>query len=242
MPSLFDSSGAFETCRVENGKVLQLEEHLHRLKASLKTLGVSGWNEKRIRLELGRSARGMETGSVRLAVQRDGDLLIHRQAGRAYPATLFQRGVSVRTVASRWPASETGLGQVKASERLSGVLARAEAGDCFEVLRIGRHGFLTEGTVSNLFLVKNGALFTPPGWLGVLEGVTRHQVLETARRFQIPVQAVPVTRHDLFNAEEAFLTNVLMGILPVREVDGRRIGSKTPGPLTCRLKRALWTR
>lgn len=241
VPAEFDASGAFETCRVEKGKVLQLEEHLRRLKASLKTLGVSGWNEKEIRSELLRAARGTPVGAVRVTVQRRGSprILIHRHAGVPYSVRQIHRGITVRTVPARWPAAETGLAQVKTSERLGSVLARAEGDGCTEVLRFGRHGYLTEGTVSNLFLVKGGTLMTPPGWLGVLEGVTRHRVLEGARCLRIPVETVPVTRHDLFNAGEAFFTNVLVGILPIREVDGRRIGSRIPGPVTRRLMRAL---
>lgn len=241
VPAEFDASGAFETCRVKAGRVLRLGDHLERLRASLKTLGVAEWDEREVRSKLETAARGMRIGTVRAAVRREGTprLVIHRYAGVPYSAGQARRGVSVRTVASRWPASETGVAQVKSSERLGSVLARMEVEECAEVLRIGRHGYLTEGTVSNLFLVREGALFTPPGWLGVLEGVTRHRVLEAARRLRLPVRIEPVTRHDLFNAEEAFLTNVLMEILPVREVDGRRIGTRVPGPVTRRLKRVL---
>lgn len=244
MKYLFDSDGAFETCRVEKGSVVRLEEHVGRLRASLKTLGVTDWDEREVRSRLAQAAVGLKRGTVRIAVQRRGDprVMIHRHAGIPYPPSLSRRGIAVRTVAVRWPGSETGWAQVKSSERLSGVLARAEAADCMEVLRIGRHGFLTEGTVSNLFLVREGVLTTPPGWLGVLEGVTRQRVVSAARRLRIPVQTVPVTRHDLFNAEEAFLTNVLMEILPIREADGRRIGEKVPGTVTRRLMKALAAR
>ena len=254
-PLWLETDGAFETCRVKTGRVVRLDDHLERLRASLKTLGIGDWNEQAVRSELAKAARGIRAGYVRAAVRRGAwcgfllpqpvrregapRLLIHRHAGVPYPAGQIRRGVSIRTVASRWPASETGWAQVKSSDRLGSVLARAEAGECAEALRIGRHGFLTEGTVSNLFLVRSGTLVTPPGWLGVLEGVTRHRVLEAARRLRLSAQIEPVTRHDLFNAEEAFLTNVLMEILPIREVDGRRIGTRVPGSVTRRLMRAV---
>ncbi|MBI3312004.1 MAG: aminotransferase class IV family protein [Candidatus Omnitrophica bacterium] len=238
--SWFDD-GAFETCRVEKGKILRLSEHMKRLRSSLKTLGIVDWDEKEVRTRLLREARDLSAGYVRVAVRREGRprVLVHRREGLPYSTAQHRRGVRIRTAASRWPISETGLGQVKSSERLSSVLARMEVAAGAEVLRIGRHGFLTEGTVSNLFLVRQGVLTTPPGWLGVLEGVTRHRVLAAARRLKIPVQQVPVTRHDLFNAEEAFLTNVLMDVLPIREVDGRRIGSRVPGTMTRRLQKAV---
>ena len=104
---------------------------------------------------------------------------------------------------------------------------------------MGPHGYVTEGTVSNLFFIQGKELVTAPAWAGILEGVTRSRVIRAARRMGVAVKEVPFTRHDLFNAEEAFLTNVLMGILPVRQVDGRRIGEKTPGPVTRKLMRAL---
>ena len=237
----FDASGCFETFRFKRGRARRLEEHLRRLGASVKTLGLAGWDGRAARAEAVKAARGLEDGYIRIAVRRSGfpRLLVHRHAGRPYPAGWELRGIAVRTVPSRWPAGETAVAQAKVSERLSGVLARLEAPESPEVLRIGPHGYLTEGTVSNLFIVRYGRLVTPPAWLGVLEGVTRARVIGEARKLRIPVEEVPFTRHELFNAEEAFLTNVLMPVLPVREADGRRIGTETPGPLTRRLMRAI---
>ncbi len=240
LPRPFDASGAFETCRVSRGKVLFLEEHLHRLSESLKTLGVSGWNRERSRRRLREAASGVRQGYVRIAVGREqGTVVVHRKEGLPYPPRLRREGIRLTTVPTRWPQGEAAPAQAKSSERLSGVLARLEGGQAAEVLRIGPHGYLTEGTASNLFMVREGALCTPPRWLGVLEGVTRWRVLEAAGRLKIPTREIPFSRHDLFNAEEAFLTNVLMGILPIREVDGRRIGSRLPGRITRRLMGAL---
>ena len=237
----FDASGCFETLRVERGRALRLAEHMSRLEASSKTLGLPAWDGRAARAQAEMAARGIVEGYIRVAVRRSGSprLLVHRHEGRPYPAEWVRSGIAVRTVPSRWPAGETGIAQAKVSERVTGVLARAEAPDSPEVLRIGRHGYLTEGTVSNLFLVRGGTLATPPAWLGVLEGVTRARVIAEARKIRVLVEEVPLTRHDLFNAEEAFLTNVLMPVLPVREADGRKIGTGTPGPLTRRLMRAV---
>ncbi len=240
-PDLFDASGAFETCRVSGGRVLFLEEHLQRLRASLQTLGFSLSRENETRAALARAARGMKQGSVRIAVRRCGKprLIVHRRPGISYADGLRSTGVVLTTVPTRWPAGDRMPAQAKGSERLSGILARLEAPDPVDLLRLGPDGTLTEGTVSNLFFVKRGILYTPPTWAGVLEGVTRHRVLEAARDLGIPGQEIPVSRHELFNAEEAFLTNVLMGILPIRSVDGRRIGTRVPGPVTRRLTQAI---
>ena len=241
VPESFDASGVFETCRVEKGKVLHLEEHLDRLRSSLKTLGISPCPEQGARDLLKESARGMLDGYVRIAIRRTGTprMIIHRCPRLPYSKEQIRRGISVTTVPSRMAPVEAVQGRVKSSERLSGILARTEAPESLEVLRIGPQGYLTEGTISNIFLVKGNTLMTPPAWLGVLEGVTRAHVIEAAKRLKIPVQEVPVTRHDLFNADEAFLTNVLMGILPIRQADGRRIGAAIPGPITHRLMQAI---
>jgi len=241
VPSQFDASGAFETCRVRRGRVLRLEEHLRRLRASLKTVGIFSWDEALARRELARAARGLKEGHVRIAVRRTGEprILIHAHPGIPYSSRQRRQGVPLRTVPTRWPAGETAWAQAKTSERLSGVLARMEAPGVPEVLRLGPGGDVTEGTVSNLFFVREGALVTAPPWLGVLEGVTRARVIRAAKGLKIPVREVPFSRHDLFNAEEAFLTNVLMGILPVRELDGRRIGGRVPGPVTRKLTKRM---
>ena len=241
VPEAFDASGAFETCRVEKGKVLHLEEHLNRLQGSLRTLGFSHWQEREARRSLAEAARGVEDGYVRIAIRRRGEprMVVHRYAGVPYSKEQIRRGVSVTTVPTRMAPVEAVQSRVKSSERLSSVLARAEAPGVVEVLRIGPHGYLAEGTISNLFLVKANCLVTPPAWLGVLEGVTRTQVIEAAKRLKISVREMPVTRHDLFNADEAFLTNVLMRILPIRQADGRAIGAAIPGPVTRQLMRAI---
>jgi len=218
-----------------------LEEHLDRLRASLKTVGIQGWNETDGRRQLAGAARGVKEGYVRIAIRRWGQprVVMHRHPGAPYPRRQLLRGVAVRTVPTRWPAGESGWAQAKLSERLPAILGRTEAPEAAEVLRLGPHGYLTEGTVSNLFFVADGRLVTAPHALGVLEGVTRAHVIRAARRLKIPVLETPFTRHELFNAGEAFLTNVLMGILPVREVDGRRIGRRAPGAITRRLMIAL---
>ena len=205
----------------------------------MKTVGIFSWDKEAARREMVRSARGLKEGSVRIAVRRDGNFLVHRSPTLPYSARQMREGISVRTVPSRWPAGESGWAQAKTSERLAGVLAKWESPGAPEALRIGRHGYVTEGTVSNLFFVRDGKLTTAPAWLGVLEGVTRRRVIRAAGKLRVPVREVPFNRNDLFNAEEAFLTNVLMEVLPVCEVDGRRIGSGRPGPVTRRLMKVL---
>ncbi len=241
VPELFDSSGCFETIRVENGRPVNLREHIQRINESLHALAVDFYGQDNLAAEIRREARRIGSGYVRVTVNRYGErrTVLHASARTRYTPALQKWGVRLRTVPTRWPSGETARSLSKHSERLSSILARCEGGEAFDVLRLGSHGLLTEGTVSNFFFVKEGTLFTPPAWVGVLEGITRKKVLQAARRLKIPVKEVPVTRHDLFNADEAFLTNVLMRLLPIREVDGRRIGEIVPGPVTRRLMSKL---
>jgi branched-chain amino acid aminotransferase len=205
-------------------------------------LGVPLLEKEEITQELAKAARGIKEGFLRVAVKREGTprLIFHRHLrGTPYRKEFLRRGISVVTAATRQPFGEALPAQTKHSQRLSSILARMEGENAPEVLRLGTHGYLTEGTVSNLFVVKKRKLLTSPAWLGALEGVTRDEVMRQARRLRIPVLEIPFTRHDLFNADEAFLTNVLMGIAPIREADGRKIGAKVPGPVTRKLMRVL---
>ncbi len=240
-PEPFDAYSCFETCRVKAGVVLHLSDHFKRLQTSIKTLDLTPLEEGSTLRDLRQAAREVGNGFVRILVRREGEprFILHRHPGIPYSERQRMQGIALTTVPTRQPSVEAVPAQVKHSQRLSGILARLEGRNSPEVLRLGSHGYLTEGTVSNLFLVKDKTLITAPPWIGVLEGVTRHRVMEAARRGKIPVQEIPVTRHELFNAQEAFLTNVLMGIAPIAQVDGRQIGTQVPGPITRRLMRAL---
>lgn len=232
-------SGAFETCRVKEGRVRHLQEHLGRLSASLQTLGIFSWDRLEAKHALEAAARRLAQGYVRLNVRRDGRIVVHANPRIPYGKRRIWKGLSLTTVPTRWPPGKPETAQVKMSERLGSILGRFEGGEAEEVLRIGPHGYVTEGTVSNLFLVKEKTVVTPPRWVGVLEGVTRGELFRAAARLGIPFAERPMSRHDLFNADELFMTNVLMGIFPVRSLDGRQIGRQVPGPLTRRLMREL---
>ena len=241
IPEQFDASGCFETCGVRRGVILYAVEHRRRLAASLKTLGIPADSLAGAWAEATATAKTIRDGVIRIAIRRAKNpaWLIHSHEGISYSPEQLKNGVSVRTVSSRWPMGETAVAQAKISERLSSIFAKMEEPDAVEQIRIGPHGYLTEGTVSNLFLVLGDRLVTPPPWLGVLSGVTRARVIRAAKRFKIAVDEIPVTRHELYNAREVFLTNALMGALPVREADGRLIGKGVPGPVTRRLMKEM---
>jgi branched-chain amino acid aminotransferase len=235
--------GVFETLRVYNGKVFRLEEHLERLNESCRTAGNSistgkGTFKRRVKSEL--KIPGMRDASLRITVLRkkDGcgeiDFLVRPFKPR--PDSVYRQGVKVVTSVFRRNSPAAVEGRIKSDEFLGGVLARSEKDEgAFEVLWLNQAGYLAEGTVSNIFLVKDKILKTPPRHCGALGGITRQVALEIADEMCLSAQEVILTRHDLYNADEAFLTNTNIEIVPVCEVDGRVIGAGAPGYYTCRL-------
>jgi len=116
-------------------------------------------------------------------------------------------------------------------------MAKIEAvrAGCEEALMLNHKGEVAECTGDNIFIIKNGVLTTPPIDAGILEGVTRNVVLELAVKLGIPAKETPFTRHDVFVADECFLTGSGAELIPVVSIDKRTIGDGKPGPITKRL-------
>lgn len=157
------------------------------------------------------------------------------------PKAAYRRGIAVAVV----PARKFSVGsidpQAKYSARLGSVLAvqDAQLRGVEEALFMDALGGVTESTASNFGIVTRGEVLTPPCWLGLLAGITRDVLFELGWALRIPVRETPLTRHDLYNADEAFLTSTLKEILPVTRIDGRTIGTGRPGPVSRRLHRAF---
>jgi branched-chain amino acid aminotransferase len=236
--------------RSYGGRVFALGEHLRRLRESAAGLGIAlpepsarigAWVAACVR-----SARRSDA-FVRLVAARlrTGSgvalvLFVRRIAPRA-PA-LYARGVSVRTAATRRGPPRAWEGRVKSNQYAAAVAglfegAGSAAGD-FEVLFLNAGGFLAEGTISNVAVVKDGAVFTPGAWCGILLGITRQLVAEAADRIGVPFRETVLTRHDLYGADEVFLTTSVAEVVPVVRCDGRAVGGGKPGPVTRRLHAA----
>jgi branched-chain amino acid aminotransferase len=144
------------------------------------------------------------------------------------PGSAYARGIRVAVVPARsFPVSVIDP-QAKYSARLGSVLAIMDA--------------QVRGAEEALFgIVKHGAVLTPPCAQGLLAGITRDVLQEVVRRLRIPLQELPLTRHDLYNATEAFLSSTIKEVLPVAWIDGRRVGTGRPGPVTRRIGRAFGT-
>lgn len=242
------SNGCFETMRAYGGRIFRLEAHLDRLYASATFLGTRApANRARLTRQLLAALRrsGIKEAVVRVALiprpHADARPHVVIQPAQSPPAAAYRRGLRIAVV----PAKKFSVGsitpQAKYSARLGSVMAVADAQlrGVDEALFLDETGSVTESTASNLGIVKHGAIQTPPCWLGLLAGITRDALPELAAMLHLTCQEVPLTRHDLYNADEAFLTSTLKEVMPVTEIDGRRIGTGRPGPITQRLHRAF---
>ena len=232
------TTGIFESLRSYDGIIFRVEEHLDRFFESAKTLGLEiPESRSELKNRLAKSLRdsGRKDAFLRLTlVSREIFVLVTE---RTHPREIYERGVSLHTTAVKRNPSQAAFPEAKSTSCLNQVLGTLDPTPpgTYEILFLDSEGFLTEARIGNLFLIKKGQLLTPPPH-GLLNGVTRKFVIECARFGKIPVEETPLTRHELFNADEAFLTNTSWEILPIREVDGRRVDSGIPAPLTKKLQ------
>jgi len=255
--SVFDhgflyGDGAFEGIRSYDGSVFKLKEHLDRLFETMHTLLIQSPLDK----------KGMEKAVVdtlkenklkdayiRLIVTRgDGDLGLdpRKCRGKAnvviitdkitlYPQELYKKGMEIITVPTLRNHPEALNPQLKSLNYLNNILAKIEANNSgySEAIMMDISGYVAECTGDNIFILKNGVLSTPIQ--GRLKGITRDTVLELARKNGIETNEAWLTRHEIFVAEECFLTGTAAEIIPVVKVDGRAIGDGLPGKTTLKL-------
>ncbi len=253
--SVFDhgflyGDGVFEGIRVYEGNIFRLEEHISRLYESAKTIAleIPLTQAEMIRAVADTvAANEKKDAYIRLVVSRGpGDLGIDpAKCSRAtvviivatialYPEEIYQKGVNLVTASVRRIPMESLDPRVKSLNYLNNILAKLEAKNagCLEAVMLNHHGQVAECTADNIFLVKNGALKTPDLMQGALAGITRSAVLDLARERSIETQETVMALHDLYNADECFLTGTGAEIVPVVGIDGRRIGDGKPGAMT----------
>lgn len=250
--------GLFETMRAEGGRVPWLDRHLARLRAGAAVIGLLlPWDDQQLAEAITRTvvANDLERAVVRLSVSRGvpdrrgllpdararPTLVIHAQAFVAHPAQLYARGM--RAVTSRIVRNERSpLAGVKSLNCLDQVLARreADAAGADEALVSDTADRLVCASAANLFVVLEGTLLTAGLAAGALPGTTRATVIaELAPRLALRVTERAVAPAELARAEEAFLTSVLLGVMPLTALDGRPVGDGVPGPVTGALRAAL---
>jgi len=236
-PKVFPNvTTVFESMRTYEGHIFLLSEHLERLQRSANTIGLSlpATREELFGFVLDSFKTSQKKEAfLRLTVAADAVWLFVAPA-KTYPSDIYQKGVRVAFSAVRRNVSMSAFPEAKSSSYLNGVLARIENQEAHEILYLDAGGYAAEGLISNLFVVRDGALQTPFA-TGILNGLTRDFVIKLALSMGIPVHETRLTRHDIYNAEEAFLTYSSGELVPIREVDGRQIGTHCPGTMTSQL-------
>ena len=260
--SVFDhgllyGDGVFEGIRSYGGLVFKLKEHLKRLWESAHTLMLEiPMSEKEMEKAIVETLRRnqLKDAYIRVVVTRGvGDLgLDPAKCKRAtvfiitdkitlYPESLYRQGLEIITVPTVRNLPEAVNPSIKSLNYLNNILAKIEAKNsgCMEALMLNAQGYVAECTGDNIFMVKCQALLTPPTYLGALKGITRGAILEIAAAQKMTFEERLLTRHDLFNADEVFLTGTAAEVIPVVKIDGRKIGAGKPGPVTGRLLKAF---
>ncbi|MGM0651646.1 MAG: branched-chain-amino-acid transaminase [Bacillota bacterium] len=253
--SVFDhgylyGDGVFEGIRAYNGRVFKLEEHVCRLYESAHSimLPIPYSQDEMIKAVVDTvNANKLSDAYIRLVVSRGvGDLgLDPRKCKESqvviiadkivlYPEELYEKGLTVITVATRRNIADALDPKLKSLNYLNNIQAKIEANRAgvLEALMTTNQGYISEGTGDNIFIFRKGRLITPPPYLGILEGITRQAVIELASEKGIPLVEEPFTRHDLYVSDECFLTGTAAEVIPVIEVDMRTIGTGKPGPVT----------
>lgn len=247
---LLYGDGVFEGLRSYGGKVFRLDEHLDRL-----------WNSARVlclEIPLSKSAlaravdetlsvNGIKDGYIRLVVTRgagtlgldpnrtsDPQVIIITDHIALYPDEFYENGLEIVTASTirNHPAALNP--RIKSLNYLNNILAKIEGlkAGCVEALMLNHKGEVAECTGDNIFLVAGGELRTPPTDAGILAGITRQVVMDLARAAGITVKEMSLTRHDVYIADECFLTGSAAEVIPVVKIDDRVIGDGHPGPVT----------
>src|SRR5438477_2238930 len=251
--ALLYGDGIFEGIRAYNGRVFKLTEHIDRLFYSAKAilLKIPRPHGEIVRQVVATCRRNkVRDGYVRLLVTRGAgtlglnpnrcknpSLIIIADKIQLYPAELYERGMEIITVPTTRNLHSALNPAIKSLNYLNNILAKIEAnnGGCEEAIMLNAEGFVSECTGDNIFIVKAGNMSTPPLSAGALYGITRAVVIELAREASLAVNEPNLTRYDLFNADECFLTGTGAELIPVVKIDGRVVGTGKPGPITKRL-------
>ena len=256
--SVFDhgllyGDGIFEGIRFYNGRVFRLEEHHDRLwdsarsicleipmtraamtEALLETIRRNGLRDGYIRQIV---TRGVGNLGLNPALCKRPTVIIIAATIALYPEEMYRNGLTIVTVPTRRAGAATLNPAVKSLNYLNNVMARIEANlvGADEALMLNDNGHVAECTADNVFIIKKGQIFTPPISAGALRGITRAVIFEIADELGIKITETDLSRHDVFVADECFLTGTAAEVIPVIKADGRMIGTGKPGELSGRM-------
>ena len=265
--SVFDhgflyGDGVFEGIKAYNGRIFALDEHVDRFyesaqsiqlelplsrdemkEAILETVRRNKLRDAYIRpvASRGKGALGLDPKSCATAT-----VVIIVDAETRHPGDIggkysSQKGIRVITTSCRRNGPDVLSPRIKSTNYLNNILAKLQANavEVQDAIFLNEQGFACELTGDNLFVVKRARVITPPLWLGILDGVTRRTVLRIAKSAGLEATEEPLTLHDLYTSDECFCTATRIEVVPIVWVDGRQIGSGTPGPITAQLTKTF---
>ncbi|MGD6816763.1 branched-chain-amino-acid transaminase [Metabacillus sp. 84] len=242
--------GIFEGIRVYNGNIFRMKEHMDRLYESgksillnmpysqeeltelvIKTVEKNGLRDAYIRLVVSRGAGDLGLDPYKCP---NANVVIIVEPLAIFPKHLYETGIDIVTVPTRRNRPDVLSPKVKSLNYLNNVLVKIEAhlANVSEALMLNDQGYVAEGSADNVFIYKKGKLLTPPGYIGALEGITRNAIIDIANELGYTVSEEPFTRHDVYTADEVFLTGTAAEVIAVVKVDGRVIGDGKPGEHT----------
>jgi branched-chain amino acid aminotransferase len=247
--------GIFEGIRIYNGNIFKCKEHLDRLYDSAKSIMLDiplSYEEMQAALVETLRRNELRDGYIRLIVSRGpGNLgLDPRRCPSAwviiiveqlaiYPEEAYREGLVSVSVAQRRNIPDALNPKIKSLNYLNNILVKIQSNlaGVGEAIMLNAQGYVAEGSSDNIFIIKKGVVYTPPCYIGALEGITRGAIIELCAKLGYVLKEEPFTLHDVYVADEVFFTGTAAEVIAVREVDGRTIGSGKAGPLTTHLLR-----
>lgn len=252
--SVFDhgllyGDGVFEGIRVYNGRCFRLKEHIERLYESAHAIWLEiPMSQAQMADSINQTVKnnGIADGYVRALVTRGAgalgldpkktsnpQVIIIADTIQLYPQELYEKGLSIVTASTIRNHPGALDPRIKSLNYLNNIMAKIEGGlaGCVEALMLNQNGHVAECTGDNIFIVKDRKVYTPSKDCGVLEGITRNAVIELCGTMNITCIETTLTRHDVYIADEVFLTGTAAEMIPVVQVDGRTIGSGKAGPI-----------
>ncbi|MFD7520922.1 branched-chain-amino-acid transaminase [Paenibacillus chitinolyticus] len=245
--------GIFEGIRIYGGNIFKCKEHLDRLYDSAKSIMLNiplSFQEMQDALVETIRRNELHDGYIRLVVSRGpGDLgLDPRRSPKAsviiiveqlsiYPEEAYINGLKTVSVSSRRNIPDAVNPKIKSLNYLNNILVKIQSNlaGVGEAIMLNSQGYVAEGSSDNIFIVKRGVVYTPPCYIGALEGITRAAIIEICEREGYTLKEEPFTLHDVYVADEVFFTGTAAEVIAVREVDGRIIGEGKAGPITTKL-------
>ncbi|MDG0790182.1 branched-chain-amino-acid transaminase [Cohnella ginsengisoli] len=245
--------GIFEGIRIYDGNIFRCREHLERLYDSAKSIMLNiPLSLTQMEDALCETIRrnGLRDGYIRLIVSRgpgnlgldplrcpEAFVVIIVEQLAIYPEEAYRDGLRSVSVSPRRNLPDALNPKIKSLNYLNNILVKIQANlaGVGEAIMLNSQGYVAEGSSDNIFIVKRGVVYTPPCYIGALEGITRGAIIELCAKLGIPLREEPFTLHDVYTADEVFFTGTAAEVIAVREVDGRIIGEGRAGPVTSRL-------